>query len=223
MFCISLLFACAKEIVVPKSAEPIGMQTLETIDLESEFGTEAGGWQYQLQLLSVEQGTSLTLPANTGWVVMKNDAVGESGMSPTIPMEDCVQGCTLLTASVVQAHMNERTTILTEQFLSEDAPKASTGLTLSHTWTEPLKDFPIKNKSLRFRNVSLNEAGVVGQHKHASRPSFAYVVSGSVVEHRGDGDVSHQMAGRVAERNGLVHWWESQSNATIVVFDIIDQ
>ncbi len=223
MLYISLLFACAKENVVPKAEQPVAVQLLETIELASEFGDAAAGWQYQLKKLSVEPGVPFSLPANTGWIVMGKDAIGESGMSAKyLPLEACAQGCTLLTATVVQESNSEEGDILTEQFLSDEAPKQSTGISLSHTWTEPLVDFPLKNKALRFRSVDLTETGVVGQHKHSSRPSFAYVLSGSVIEHRGDGDVSHQSSGRVAERNGLVHWWESQSEATIVVFDIID-
>ena len=63
----------------------------------------------------------------------------------------------------------------------------------------------------------------MGQHKHQGRPSFAYILSGDLIEHRGDGDGPYSKGERVAERNGLVHWWENgDSAATIVVFDIVD-
>jgi len=81
------------------------------------------------------------------------------------------------------------------------------------------------NKSLRLRVVSLAPEGVVGGHKHESRPGFAYVLSGSVLEHRGDDDYQHQSGSAVVERNGLSHWWVNTGDvdAKLVVFDIISQ
>jgi quercetin dioxygenase-like cupin family protein len=81
----------------------------------------------------------------------------------------------------------------------------------------------LADKSLRLRVVTLAPEGVVGAHKHDSRPSFAYVVSGNVLEHRGDGDYAHSSGSSVAERNGLAHWWENTGSveATILVVDIV--
>ena len=104
-----------------------------------------------------------------------------------------------------------------------DAPKANSGIALAKKETSSLDDI-FDGKSLRIRVVSVEPGGVVGAHKHDSRPSFAYVLSGKALEHRGDGDYSHEVGSSVTERNGLAHWWENtgEEAATIVVVDIVD-
>ena len=62
-------------------------------------------------------------------------------------------------------------------------------------------------------------------HTHEGPPRFAYVISGNVLEHRGDGDYEHSSGSSVAERNGLSHWWENTGSvdARILVVDIVPQ
>lgn len=104
-----------------------------------------------------------------------------------------------------------------------DAPKENSGIALVHKEVSSLDDL-FADKSLRIRVVDVEERGVVGAHTHVSRPSFAYVLSGDVMEHRGDGDYTHIAGSSVAERHGLTHWWENTGTgvAKIVVVDIID-
>lgn len=109
-----------------------------------------------------------------------------------------------------------------KEFGSE-APTASSGLNLAKKDVSSL-DGLFAGKTLRIRVVSVDASGVVGAHKHESRPSFAYVLSGNVTEHRGDGDYSHEQGSSVVERNGLAHWWQNTGSeaARIVVIDIVD-
>ena len=200
------------------------METLGTIDLSEEFGTEMNGWTYRLQYLENPSGSSFTLLNDTGWALIEKGHLIESGIVPTsTPYERCLTGCSVLVVDVMNEDNSFSSGPFLEQELSEDAPNSSAGLTVFNTWNAPLSMVPTVQKKLRFRAVRLEPNGLVGQHKHSSRPSFAYVLSGSVTEHRGDGDVSHQGSGVVAERNGLVHWWENDADSTVIlVFDLID-
>ena len=105
----------------------------------------------------------------------------------------------------------------------EESPKTNSGIALAKKEMSSLDDI-FEGKTLRIRVVSVESGGVVGAHKHESRPSFAYVLSGDVIEHRGDGDYPHESGSSVAERNGLMHWWKNtgEEAASIVVVDIVD-
>ena len=105
----------------------------------------------------------------------------------------------------------------------EETPKANSGIALAKKDMSSLDDI-FEKKTLRIRVVSVDSDGVVGAHKHEARPSFAYVISGNVIEHRGDGDYTHKAGSAVAERNGLTHWWKNtgEEAAQIVVVDIVD-
>ena len=106
---------------------------------------------------------------------------------------------------------------------SAETPTSNAGLALVKKDTSFLDDM-FKGKSLRIRVVSVEPNGVVGAHKHDSRPSFAYLLSGKMMEHRGDADYTHEAGSSVAERNGLAHWWKNigDTSARIVVVDIVE-
>lgn len=115
----------------------------------------------------------------------------------------------------------------TQQPFAKSVPKANSLVSLTTKDTSSLKgegSFFI-DKKLRLRVVSVAPNGVVGAHTHNSRPSFAYMVSGTALEHRGDADYNHQAGSAVAERNGLSHWWENKgdTDAVILVVDIIPE
>ena len=113
----------------------------------------------------------------------------------------------------------------TQHPFSESTPKANSLLALKTKDTSSLEKegSVFSEKKLRIRVVSVAPNGIVGAHTHHSRPSFAYVVSGSAWEHRGDSDYHHIAGSSVAERNGLSHWWENtgEEDAQILVVDII--
>ena len=130
-----------------------------------------------------------------------------------------------LVADVVQPEKTPELAVLPEQKPFVDAPSSSQELSISKNSTSPLEGEGgvFSNKSLRIRVVSIAPSGMVGSHTHESRPGFAYVLSGSVLEHRGDSDYQHQSGAAIAERNGLSHWWVNTGteDARLVVFDII--
>ena len=83
----------------------------------------------------------------------------------------------------------------------------------------------LNGKALRIRHIDVAPEGTVAFHTHQSRPSFAYLLSGQMTEHRDDRmDVIEHLEGAVvAEHDGLGHWWENTSGnaARFFVVDIV--
>ena len=226
MFFIRLWLACAIPKKEVSSVHSLIPTNLETIDLRLEFGDEYQGWYYMLNQIEVEEGMNVTIQPETGWAAFGQDEdhlLGTGFAPESTPSEVCATGCRLVLAQVSQSEQVTAIPLQSDQDLSDSAPVKSAGLSMIETWRRPLKSLPVQNKHLRLRAVTLEPNGNVGQHKHHERPSFAYIVSGHVTEHREDGDGVHLTGNRVAERHGLVHWWENgDAEATILVFDIID-
>ena len=227
MFTIGILLGCAGPQKVTPQTSSTDTTILETIDLSIEFGPEFSGWYYHLTLQESELGTDIVLPKESGWAAIdpEDKTLLGTGFFPlSSPVDICSSGCRLLVVHTSQSPTNKKIPIQADHSLTKQvAPNESVGVTMLDTWTQPMSTFPIPTKVLRLRAVQLEPKGNVGQHKHDGRPSFAYILSGDLIEHRGDGHGTHTTGGRVAERNGLVHWWEnSETEATIVVFDIID-
>jgi|GEM_PF-6010517 len=234
MYFIYVLFGCAtvspnatstsSPSTVQSSESQTTMKTLGSIDLSEEFGSGLQGWTYRLQHLENPNGSSFTLSNDTGWALIENGKLIESGIVPaSTPYERCISGCSVLVVDVTTEEEVTSQNSFVEQELSKGAPTSSVGLSVLNTWDAPLSGLPVVQKKLRFRAVRVEPSGIVAQHKHSSRPSFAYVLSGDVTEHRGNGDVLHQNNGVVSEQNGLVHWWENNTEETIIlVFDLVD-
>jgi len=132
-----------------------------------------------------------------------------------------------LVADVLKPKDTPEIAALPEQKQFADAPSTSQDLSLlKKSMSSLTKEGGVfANKNLRIRVVSLAPNGVVVGHKHESRPGFAYVLSGSVLQHRGDADYQHQSGSAVVERNGLSHWWVNTGDVDtkLVVFDIVTQ
>jgi quercetin dioxygenase-like cupin family protein len=111
---------------------------------------------------------------------------------------------------------------------AEEPPTENNGLTVNGLGTIELsQEFTtLSGKQLRVRHVDVAPTGVVAFHKHDSRPSFAYLISGQMVEHRDDRTegITHTVGSVVAEHHGLGHWWENTSteSARFLVVDIVD-
>lgn len=109
-----------------------------------------------------------------------------------------------------------------------EIPSANQGLQLSVLGAQPLfSEFSaLKDKSLRVRHIDVAPEGVVAFHTHHSRPSFAYLLSGEMTEHRDDRSepIRHHAGSVVTERNGLGHWWQNETgvDARFLVVDIVD-
>ena len=83
----------------------------------------------------------------------------------------------------------------------------------------------MKGHQMRARIFTINPGGVVARHEHQSRPGFAYIISGQIIEHRNDQkDALVRKPGDVAiERSGVVHYWENTFGEPVValVIDIV--
>ena len=83
----------------------------------------------------------------------------------------------------------------------------------------------MKGHEMRARVFTIKPGGVVARHEHQSRPGFAYIISGQIIEHRNDQkDAIVRKPGDVAiERSGVVHYWENTFKEPVValVVDIV--
>lgn len=83
----------------------------------------------------------------------------------------------------------------------------------------------MKGHQMRARVFTIKPGGVVARHEHQSRPGFAYIISGQIIEHRNDQKAALvRKPGDVAiERTGVVHYWENTSKESVValVVDIV--
>ena len=79
----------------------------------------------------------------------------------------------------------------------------------------------------RARIFTISPGGVVARHQHRSRPGYAYIISGKIMEHRNDRmEPIERKAGDIAiERTGIAHWWENTFDEPVValVVDILKE
>lgn len=114
------------------------------------------------------------------------------------------------------------------QELGMDGPTETKGVGESRVLGMiPMDDeFPgMAGRGMRARELTLLPGGVVAVHQHIQRPGIAYLVEGTLIEHRKDQDdpVVHQAGSAAFESSGVVHWWinESGEPAKVVVVDIV--
>lgn len=85
---------------------------------------------------------------------------------------------------------------------------------------------PMEGRRFRAREITIEPGGVVAVHRHQSRPGFAYILEGEIIEHRNDHpDPILRKAGDVAiEKTGVSHWWENRSDGIVraLVVDIVE-
>ncbi len=83
----------------------------------------------------------------------------------------------------------------------------------------------MKGHEMRARVFTIKPGGVVARHEHQSRPGFAYIISGQIIEHRNDqkGAIVRKPGDVAIERSGVVHYWENTFKEPVValVVDIV--
>ncbi len=89
-------------------------------------------------------------------------------------------------------------------------------------------DFPaLQGRELRARVLVVEPGGVVAVHQHQQRPGVAYILEGSIYEHRaGEPKPLLRGPGAVAfEKSGVIHWWENRSTGIVraLVIDIVPE
>jgi quercetin dioxygenase-like cupin family protein len=75
----------------------------------------------------------------------------------------------------------------------------------------------VQGRFLRLRVVSLEPGGVVSQHTHDGRPGVAYVLSGTLTEHRGDQAIERRVGDVWVEGKDVTHWAENKGAEPVVL------
>jgi len=83
----------------------------------------------------------------------------------------------------------------------------------------------MQGRQLRLRMLTIEPGGVLGVHSHKDRPGGAYVLMGTVIEHRGEVAKEHGAGDSWGEDGNVVHWVENRgtSAAVLIVTDIFKQ
>jgi quercetin dioxygenase-like cupin family protein len=78
-------------------------------------------------------------------------------------------------------------------------------------------------REFRMRLITVEAGGVFGLHNHKDRPAIDYVISGTVVDHRGAESKSYGPGTSIFETHETVHWVENKgpAQAVLVSADIL--
>jgi quercetin dioxygenase-like cupin family protein len=107
------------------------------------------------------------------------------------------------------------------------APTENKGVTITLLTAVDLgPEIPgMQSRQLRLRIITLEPGGVIGIHSHKDRPGAAYVLKGTVMEHRGDVAKEYRAGDSWAEDRNVAHWLENKgtSPAVLIATDILKQ
>jgi quercetin dioxygenase-like cupin family protein len=102
----------------------------------------------------------------------------------------------------------------------QGAPTESKGVTISPATALDLGQEidGVDGRQLRLRVVTLEPGGVVAVHSHKGRPGVAYVLQGTLTEHRDGGGVQERHQGDSwTEGKETLHWAENTGSAPVMV------
>ena len=107
----------------------------------------------------------------------------------------------------------------------QSPPKDNKGLTTGSTATIDLASEidSVQGRQLRLRVLTLEPGGVIGLHSHKDRPAVAYMLQGTLTEHKEKGPSQDIQKGTTwAEGKDTTHWAENKGStpAILVVGDI---
>lgn len=107
------------------------------------------------------------------------------------------------------------------------APTETKGLTIA-----PLSEVDLapeipgmQGRQLRLRMITFAPGAVLGVHSHKDRPGAAFVLKGTVIEHRGEVAKEYSVGQSWAENGNVVHWVENKGpgEAVLIATDIFKQ
>jgi len=79
----------------------------------------------------------------------------------------------------------------------------------------------VAGRQLRMRTVTVEPGGVVGLHTHNGRPAVAFVLQGTLTEHRDSGEVFERRQGESwSEGKEVNHWAENRGDGPVVVLAV---
>jgi quercetin dioxygenase-like cupin family protein len=78
-----------------------------------------------------------------------------------------------------------------------------------------------QTRQFRVRQVAIAPGGMVAVHSHKDRPGMAYIVTGTLVEHR-DGQEAREYKGGdvITETTDVNHWVENKTSDPVVIIAI---
>jgi len=81
----------------------------------------------------------------------------------------------------------------------------------------------VEGRQLRLRVITFEPGGTAAVHSHTGRPAIAYILQGTVTEHREGGWVKeHPQGDTITETKEVTHWAENTGDkpAIIVAVDV---
>lgn len=102
----------------------------------------------------------------------------------------------------------------------QSPPKDNKGLAEEKTVTRDLggEIEGMQGRQLRLRVLNLEPGGVIGLHSHKDRPAVAYVLQGTLTEHRDGGAMKEHPKGDVwSEGKETTHWAENKGKTAVVL------
>jgi quercetin dioxygenase-like cupin family protein len=76
----------------------------------------------------------------------------------------------------------------------------------------------LEGRQLRLRVITIEPGGIAGVHSHKGRPAVAYIVQGTLTEHREGAEAKdHGPGDTIAEDKDTVHWAENKGTEPTVV------
>ena len=99
-------------------------------------------------------------------------------------------------------------------------PKENKGVAVDKTTAQDLATEieGMQGRQLRLRVLTIEPGGVIGLHSHKDRPSVAYVVQGTMTEHREGGAVKEHPKGDAwSEGKETTHWSENKGQTPVVL------
>jgi len=109
----------------------------------------------------------------------------------------------------------------------QPAPTENKGITITPLSAVDLgPEIPgMQGRQLRLRMLTIEPGGVLAVHSHKDRPGAAYVLKGTVMEHRGDVAKEYSEGQTWAEDGNVLHWVENKGTSPVVLIltDIFKQ
>jgi len=102
----------------------------------------------------------------------------------------------------------------------QSPPKDNKGLAVEKTVTLDLggEIEGMQGRQLRLRVLNLEPNGVIGIHSHKDRPAVAYILQGTLTEHRDGGATKDHSKGELLSvGKDTTHWEENKGKTPVVL------
>lgn len=104
--------------------------------------------------------------------------------------------------------------------VGQNAPTESKGVKVGPPTAIALADQieGLEGRQLRLRVITVEPGGIAAVHSHKGRPAVAYIVQGTLTEHReGSNAKDHPTGDTIVEDKDTVHWAENKGSEPVIV------